>query len=76
MIPWNERHLKMILNEWVIHYNNGRPHMSLGPGVPVGTDSAVPISLHRPEFARGYVVRSKAILSGLHHEYTLEKLAA
>jgi transposase InsO family protein len=34
VIPLNERHLYHILNEWVSHYNEGRPHMSLGPVLP------------------------------------------
>jgi putative transposase len=34
MIPINERHLRQILREWVSHYNRGRPHSSLGPGIP------------------------------------------
>jgi hypothetical protein len=35
LIPLNERHLYGILTEWVTHYNEGRPHMSLGPGIPL-----------------------------------------
>jgi transposase InsO family protein len=34
MIPFNETHLGRILHEWVKHYNRGRPHSSLGPGIP------------------------------------------
>jgi transposase InsO family protein len=34
MIPLSERHLRSILKSWVEHYNRGRPHSSLGPGVP------------------------------------------
>jgi transposase InsO family protein len=34
VIPLNQRHLYGILKEWVAHYNEGRPHMSLGPGIP------------------------------------------
>jgi transposase InsO family protein len=34
LIPMHERHLRWILREWVIHYNQSRPHASLGPGVP------------------------------------------
>ena len=32
LIPLNERHLRMIVKEWGIHYNRGRPHRSLGVG--------------------------------------------
>ena len=34
MIPLSEAHLRSILREWVTHYNRGRPHSALGPGVP------------------------------------------
>jgi transposase InsO family protein len=34
LIPINERHLKMTIQEWRLHYNRGRPHSSLGPGIP------------------------------------------
>jgi transposase InsO family protein len=34
VIPLNERHLRRILREWVSHYNHGRPHSRLGPGIP------------------------------------------
>src|SRR6202022_4087253 len=33
-IPLCEAHLRSILKSWVEHYNRGRPHSSLGPGVP------------------------------------------
>ena len=32
MIPISEAHLRLILREWVAHYNGGRPHSALGPG--------------------------------------------
>jgi len=34
LIPSSERHLRAILKLWADHYNRGRPHMSLGPGLP------------------------------------------
>ena len=34
MIPMSAGHLRAILLERVKHYNEGRPHRSLGPGVP------------------------------------------
>ena len=34
LIPVHERHLCGILRAWVTHYNQGRPHASLGPGMP------------------------------------------
>jgi putative transposase len=29
VIPFSERHLKMMIQEWVTHYNRGRPHSAL-----------------------------------------------
>jgi len=40
LIPLSESHLRMMLKEWVRHYNRGRPHMSLGPGIPAGAERA------------------------------------
>jgi putative transposase len=34
MIPLTENHLRRVLQAWVLHYNAGRPHMALGPGIP------------------------------------------
>jgi putative transposase len=45
LIPINERHLKMAIKEWVLHYNRGRPHSSLGPGVPEPNQDTVPASV-------------------------------
>ena len=40
MIPLNESHVRRVLVEWVTHYNRGRPHASLGPGVPDPADNS------------------------------------
>ena len=34
MIPLTENHLRTVLKQWVSHYYRGRPHSSLGPGLP------------------------------------------
>jgi hypothetical protein len=34
LTPLSESHLRFILKSWIAHYNGGRPHMALGPGVP------------------------------------------
>ena len=34
IIPLSEGHLRKALASWMGHYNRGRPHSSLGPGVP------------------------------------------
>jgi putative transposase len=75
MIPLNERHLQRFLAEWVPHDNRGRPHASLGPGIPDRPSSVVPQSTgHR--LPHGHRVADTPILGGLHHEYRLEVAAA
>src|SRR5262249_45708289 len=76
VIPMTERHLRVILREWIGHYNRGRPHASLGPGIPecpfehgVGGSNG-----HR--LPANYQVAAIPILGGLHHEYRLERRAA
>lgn len=44
VIPQSESHLKRTLREWVSHYNSGRPHQSLGPGIPNGARRLTPPS--------------------------------
>jgi putative transposase len=71
LIPLSESHLRSILKYWIAHYNSGRPHMALGPGVPNPPSgvqhSAEPKSRHRLRENR--IVRAHSILGGLHHEY-------
>ena len=78
MIPISEAHLRSILREWVAHYNGGRPHSALGPGVPGPPGGSVrqpePESRHR--WMPGALVRAKSILGGLHHEYSLAEAPA
>jgi transposase InsO family protein len=73
MIPISEAHLRAILREWVTHYNTGRVHSRLGPGVPDPPRATVALtkSESRHRLAANAFVRSKSILSGLHHEYWL-----
>jgi hypothetical protein len=76
LIPLNARHLWSVLKEWVAPYNRGRPHSSLGPGIPnfgIGHQRAKPCGHHVP--IDGQVV-AKTILGGLHHEYSWERRAA
>ena len=77
VISLNARHLYGILKEWVIHYNEGRPHMSLGPGIP-SPSVELPLSRQdqRHRLPNGQCVASRLILGGLHHDYRLEKRAA
>jgi transposase InsO family protein len=77
VIPLNERHLYGILKEWIGHYNQGRPHMSLGPGIPKPIRT-LPVSrqAHRHRLPTGQGVEARPILSGLHHEYEFQPQAA
>ena len=75
-IPFHERQLKAILKEFITHYNRGRPHSSLGPGIPEPPQAQVPASPHRHKLPSGYRVTSTPVLAGLHHEYGLKKEAA
>jgi hypothetical protein len=76
MIAIGERHVRAILRKWVSHYNRGRPHASLGPGIP---ERPLNDGLHqstRHRLPDGHRVATTAILGGLHHEYRLERQAA
>ena len=74
LIPLNERHVRRILKEWAAHYNHGRPHSSLGPGVPDLGRSLIWTLLRN--VPRHHRVVARPILNGLHHEYSLERRAA
>ena len=74
MVPMSETHLRSILREWVTHYNRGRPHSGLGPGVPDPPTN--PRRIPRPEsrhrLPASALVLAKSVLGGLHHKYSLE----
>src|SRR4029453_4071727 len=57
LIPLTERHLKMTVEEWRVHYNRGRPHSSLGPGVPESNRDRIPASGHRHKLPAATVSR-------------------
>src|SRR6202165_4544674 len=61
LIPVSEAHLQAILKSWVEHYNRGRPHRMLGPGVPDPPRGAavVPKSESRYRLAAGALVLAK-----------------
>src|SRR5215813_889160 len=65
VIPLNARHLYGILKAWVAHYNAGRPHMSLGPGIPQPRP-ALPVSppADRHLIPTGQRVVAQAVLGG------------
>ena len=73
MIPVSEVHLRSILREWTTHYNHGRPHSALGPGVPDPPQKPEIASKleTRHRLVAGALVLVKSVLGGLHHEYSV-----
>jgi transposase InsO family protein len=77
IIPLTEAHLQKTLRSWLAHYNRGRPHSSLGPGLPdPSPNSLVRMQRHRHRFDRSSRVMAHPVLNGLHHEYSLLDRAA
>ena len=64
LIVVNERHLRLVLREFVRHYYETRPHRALALEVPRGEYECK----HPPEASR---IRSRDILGGLLHDYEL-----
>jgi len=62
--------------EWTAHYNRGRPHSRLGPGVPEFAFRRIEYQVERHNVPDNHRVVAIPILGGLHHEYRLEKIAA
>jgi putative transposase len=76
VIVLNERHLRRVLQEWVAHYNHGRPHASLGPGVPDPRLGRFAPASSGHQLRDGYRVLAEPVVGGLHHEYRLDPLVA
>jgi len=77
VIPLSERHLRTILREWVAHYNHGRPHSGLGPGIPdFGGRPRLRPGFHRHGLPADCRITIKDVIGGLHPEYGLEEVAA
>jgi putative transposase len=77
VILLTEDHLRRVLKDWVRHYNAGRPHMALGPGIPRPSSSRLgPLHAHRHRLPEHLWVVARPILGGLHHEYQLAETAA
>jgi putative transposase len=78
IIPISETHLRAMLREWVTHYNAGRPHKMLGPGVPSppALASLVLQSESRHRLPASTLVHAKSVLGGLHHEYSFAAAVA
>jgi transposase InsO family protein len=74
VILLNERHLRSVVTDWVAHYNRGRPHSSLGPGIPDPAEQP-PKLADRHGLPIGFRIVAEPVLGGLHHEYRLESAA-
>ena len=76
-IPFTDTHLRQIFQDWVHHYNAGRPHMTLEPSLPQPPVSLpIPVYSHRHRLPEHRCVATRPILGGLHHEYRLDVEAA
>ena len=76
LIPMNEKHLRRALQLWVNHYNMGRPHSGVGPGIPDPEVGGRQVRLWGHHLPVDHQVVAKAVLGGLHYEYRLERCAA
>ncbi len=67
VIPISRRHIEMLLDEYVDHYNSKRPHRALDLLAPIddasGQSADGPVPLDR--------VRRRERIGGLIHEYEL-----
>jgi putative transposase len=64
MLIMGRRHLEAVLSDYVVHYNQHRPHRALGLEPP--NPSAGPTLVGEPRRAR---VRRRDLLGGVLHEY-------
>jgi len=77
LIPVTGNHLRFVLKNWQTHYNQGRPHSSIGSGIPdPPADFPVTLQEHRHRIPGHLKVVSHPVLGGLHHEYELVPKAA
>src|SRR5271170_7988935 len=77
IIPLTEQHLRKTLWSWLPHYNRGRPHSSLGSGLPdAPLNFPLHLQRHRHRFDQSSRVVAHSVVNGLHHEYSLLARAA
>src|SRR5437764_6848480 len=62
LIPLNQSHLRRILREWTCHYNSGRPHRALGPGIPDPVEEIPPACKRNDQSCPASQVMAKPIL--------------
>jgi hypothetical protein len=69
--------LFIVTKNWLMHYNRGRSHASLGPGIP-DPPFDLPVKPHeyRHRISNHLKVVTHPVLGGLHHEYGLVAKAA
>jgi putative transposase len=72
LIPLSQNHLRRALLEFKNFYNRGRPHASLGPGVPEPSENIpAPLTEHPHQLPTRTRIVSTPVLGGLHHDYRL-----
>jgi putative transposase len=76
LIPINAAHVRNMVKEWTAHYNESRPHMSLGPGIPDARVQRADLQMNRHGIPNNHQVVKTPVLAGLHHEYRIEHVAA
>ena len=67
MLIAGERHARVIMAEYIDHYNTGRPHRSLGQLTPAQADTEPPALINLGK----HPIRRKQVLGGLTHEYQI-----
>jgi transposase InsO family protein len=63
MLITDERHLRLVLSEYVDYYNSHRPHRALRQSPPAGRP-------HPPDLGANVRVMRRDQLGGLIHEYS------
>jgi putative transposase len=70
LIPLSANHVGRVLTQGVCHYNEGRPHMALGLGIPQPLVALpAPLQEQRHRWPAHCRVVARPILGGLHHGY-------
>jgi transposase InsO family protein len=65
MLIVSEHHLRRVLTEYLLHYNDARPHRSLGQLTPAQADTHPPEPVNLAE----HRIRRKQVLGGLTNQY-------